>query len=266
MKDQDIHKHVPDWKLERYILGELPPGEVELIRREAEHNASLRGRLDALYQSNQDLHNLYPPAWMSRQIQERLEAPFRASKEKTGRLPSWLWPVPALAVLLLVVVLPTVWVQKDQRTDSTERLKGLDPHLLLFRKTDAGGERLKDGHQAREKELVQVMYQAAGQKYGAILSVDGRGSITLHLPHQGVRAARLGEGRVSLDFAYQLDDAPLFERFYFITSDMPFEIDPVVRAIQQVSAPDLAEKENSLELPDSFGQFVFTLKKGRIDE
>ena len=34
---------VPDWKLERYLLGELPPGEVEAIRGLTLEDTELQG-------------------------------------------------------------------------------------------------------------------------------------------------------------------------------------------------------------------------------
>ena len=51
--------------------------------------------------------------------------------------------------------------------------------------------------------------------YGAIISVDGRGAFTQHLPLKGEFAVPL-VARDTLDFAYELDDAPHWERFYKI--------------------------------------------------
>ena len=47
------------------------------------------------------------------------------------------------------------------------------PLILLFRKTEAGSERLENGDTAREHDLILIQYIAAGEAYGAIFSVDG---------------------------------------------------------------------------------------------
>jgi hypothetical protein len=52
--------------------------------------------------------------------------------------------------------------------------------------------------------------------------------VTRHLPADGASAQRLdASALVLLDRAYELDDAPVVERFYFITSPAPFAIDPI---------------------------------------
>jgi hypothetical protein len=50
------------------------------------------------------------------------------------------------------------------------RIKGLRPHLGVFRQTPAGVEALADGSLARDGDLVQLTYQAAGRRFGVILS------------------------------------------------------------------------------------------------
>ena len=49
MSPQNTYEGIPDWKLERYILGELPQEEIERIRRETENSTLLRERLDGSY-------------------------------------------------------------------------------------------------------------------------------------------------------------------------------------------------------------------------
>lgn len=151
--------------------------------------------------------------------------------------------------------------------DAEIRYKGFLPTLQIFRKTDTGAEWLEDGSLAREHDLIQIRYQAAERAYGVIVSMDGRGEITLHLPYDGARSVRLKRGQPdTLDFAYELDDAPRWERFYFITSDVPFEVDTVVQAVRRKFSQDPTAKGDSLRVPDGFDQFIFTLRKETGDE
>ena len=99
-----------------------------------------------------------------------------------------------------------------------------------------------------------------GGHYGAILSLDARGVVTLHLPEHGSQAAPLQAGHLTrLDSAYELDDAPGWECFYFVTTDKPFAVDPVLqsaRNLGQVQSPP-----DRLPLSESFAQSVFRLRK-----
>ena len=81
---------------------------------------------------------------------------------------------------------------------------------------------------------MQLTYQAAGRPFGVILSIDGRGAVTVHHPRDGRQAARLVPGQeVRLSSAYRLDDAPGWERFVLVTAEVPFDVAPVVEAAGQ---------------------------------
>ena len=113
------------------------------------------------------------------------------------------------------------------------RLKGLEPHLAIFRKTDKGSEPLHPGEKARPGQLLRIGYQAAGFPYGAILSVDGNGNVTLHWPASGELSGRLESGEALLPSSFELDAAPDYERFYFVVSKRPFALDPLLQSLHE---------------------------------
>jgi hypothetical protein len=117
--------------------------------------------------------------------------------------------------------------------DDGIRLKGLEPHLAIFRKTNNGSEPLHPGEKARAGELLRIGYQAGGFPYGAILSVDGNGNVTRHWPASGERAGRLENGEALLPSSFELDEAPDFERFYFVVSKRPFALDPLLKSLRE---------------------------------
>jgi hypothetical protein len=144
-----------------------------------------------------------------------------------------------------------------------ERIKGQGPQLKLYRKTADGSEALEDGTRVFRGDVVRIGYQAAGRAYGVIVSVDGRGTVTLHLPHQGKQSVPLeNDGQVLLDFALELDDAPRWERFYFVTSDASFDATPVLRAARQIDIKRPVDQAEKLILPKDLHQFVISLEKG----
>ena len=163
------------------------------------------------------------------------------------------WVVPAVAAAAIAIaVLARTSPSGDAGGD---RIKGAHPALALYRRTSGGSETLADGAVARQGDLVRVGYRSAGHAYGVIFSIDGRQTVTMHLPPEGDRAAPLArEATVLLDRAYELDDAPLWERFYFVAGDAPFDVAPIVAAARR--APSAA-----LPLPRGLDQATFSLQK-----
>jgi hypothetical protein len=144
-------------------------------------------------------------------------------------------------------------------------MKGLSPHLLVFRQRATPTseiERLLPGTTVRQHDLVQLAYHAAGRRYGVIVSIDGRGLVTRHLPELGPQAVPLKPGPVALPQSYELDDAPAFECFYLVAADRPFDVDSVVAAVRRRHAgPSAAGEPARLDLPPSMDQSTFVLRK-----
>jgi len=264
---------VADIKLERYVLGELPEAEMAQLSRLLEEDAALRARLDALERSDLEIRERYPASQMAGLVRARLwEARRREpAASKAGVLR--LWPAVAslaAAALLVLTVLPEGFftgpgADVPLATEEVVRIKGLPPQVQLFRKTEDGSERLADGARARAGDLIRVAYQAAGRPFGVIVSLDGRGAATLHLPQEGQQAARLGSsGSVLLDFAYELDDAPRWERFYFVTGETDFAVAPVLEAVARLGTGSPISTPDALALPEGLEQFIISLDKGTI--
>ena len=108
--------------------------------------------------------------------------------------------------------------------------------------------------------MATLTYQAAGQRYGVIVSIDGRGVLTRHLPQKGAEAARLEAGAPTpLPEAYELDDAPRWECFFFVTADRPFPVERVVGAVRTI--PRTEKPPAQLSLPKGLVQSSFVLRK-----
>lgn len=246
-----------DWKLERFRLDELPEEEMKAIQKALDEDPDLRARLEALEGSDREIHESYPIDRVARQVASRLE------RRGTPSI-SWGGVAPRLAlaaVILLAVVfaiylpgpeVPPTW---DRKGMDGIRLKGVKPDLLLYRKRASEVEQLADSSVAYAGDLIQVFYRAAGKPFGVIVSVDGRGTVTRHLPSSGTSAVRLIQGDpVPLDYSYELDDAPKWERFYFLTADTSFDVRDVTRAAK--------DGLDSLRVGREFEQFAITLYKG----
>jgi hypothetical protein len=243
---------LPDIVLERYRLNELPLAEYNSLSDRLRRDEALRRRLESLDQSDREIRRDYQPELFIRRMQERLKA-----KPVRGVFPSWAIPAMLVAAtLILVVVLPRI----GPNDGDGDRIKGLLPGLEVYRKTDTGSETLADGAIAHNGDVIRLAYRSAGMPYGVILSIDGRGAVTLHLPANGDHAAALrNEPTVLLDQAYELDDAPRWERFFFVTGEMSFAVQPVMDAARRAASN--RRPQSALELPRGLEQSVFLLQK-----
>jgi hypothetical protein len=240
---------IPLWKLERYLIGELPPAEMARIDKLKAEDPEVAEWLKALQAEHADLKASHPTERMSGAIWNRLESRTgpRVGPPAASRRSLWRGAllVPALAVALMLTLIPNRFTCSDgsplalggnsEKEDT--RLKGSLPALYLFRKADSGAEALRPGGAVRAGDLIQVQYEAAGRKYGAVFSVDGSGKVTWHLPERGNLSAALSpSGRTALASAFELDEAPGREDFHFVAADRPFPLD---------SAADAAIKDNA---------------------
>jgi hypothetical protein len=99
-----------------------------------------------------------------------------------------------------------------------------------------------------------------------ILSVDGRGKVTWHTPSgyagQPLSSPTLDmKGQVVLPAAYELDDAPGFERFFFVYSSSPFDVAAVDRAARALASQPSRAVVEPLGLGTGMGQYSFLVKK-----
>jgi len=258
--------HLTDLALEQYRLNELPPAEAERVQSALDTDASVRSRLAAIVLSDEAIARDYPPAWLASQIRER------AAGRGTVVLPrrpttGWAWPLGLAAASLALLFtlpgpLPRPNLSTPVATTEDSRPKGARPALAVYRRTDRGSETMADGAIARAGDLLRLGYPAVTQTYGVIVSVDGRATVTRHLPANGARAALLGHDRLNLlNTAYELDDAPGWERFYFVTADTEFDVEPILTAARQLAARDLHHPPGRLPLGREFSQAMFLVQK-----
>lgn len=253
---------VPDITLERYRLNELPADEARQLAARLAADGDLRNRLAALEASDLEIRSEMPAAGLAEGIANRIRD--NATGAATWPIAWMRWALPAGAAVILIVVIvrplaiePQVAVPVETADD--ERVKGLDGALAIYRHTGDGSELLADGDRARTGDLLRIGYKIASPGYGVIVSVDGRGLVTRHLPAVGERAVALANGdTVLLDSSYELDDAPKWERFYLVTSRTTFDIEPVLTALRRAAPVDGSP---ALTLGPNLGHVTFVLQK-----
>lgn len=256
-------ERIPDWQLERYALGELPPERLAAIRARLDTDPALAARLAALRADDQAFLGAWPPARVVPGLEARSAA--RESGAAWWRL-GWIVPALAMAAVFVVTRPAPEPPLTDAHTTATPpeehgRVKGVSPELRVYRNTGGRVERLAGGAAAHAGDLLQLGYVAAGAAYGVVVSIDGNGVVTDHAQGPDGDALALDRsGEVPLVSAYELDAAPRFERFFLVTSDAPFDA-AVVRAAAEDLAADPASATAPLDLPAPLAQTSLTLMK-----
>lgn len=267
-----------DLDVERYVLGDLSASEVE--RLEHLHGDVLQCRADDLRVADEAFFRAHPPGAAARTIAARLEQSARAPRVEPGH---WRWAVPTLvgAAVALALVwslpggsegdLPAGNVDLAQPVSAEQtRLKGQDPKLLVYRKTRAGSgrERLQANALVSAGDVLQLAYVAGGRSDGVIISIDGRGSVTLHHPATPTASTKLeASGEQPLAKAFELDDAPEFERFIFVVAQAesgkssPPTASGVLAAARAMAGRASNLRDAELVLPPGLSQQSFVVRK-----
>jgi hypothetical protein len=235
-------RRTPDLFVEQALLGE----------REA--SPADAARVVELTHSNADILKRYPPRVVAMRV--------RGHRQKVAR--SWAFGgslVVAAAALTLGVLPAPVSNPPVEPVEDGVRYKGLEPTLQIHRVTDAGAQELAPEASAHEGDRLQLSYIAGEDRFGVVLSVDGRGAVTVHMPLSGNQAVELSkEGTTILGSSYALDDAPAYERFFLVTSKEPFALSTVTAAANQLANGGHADQA-LLPLPSNLRQAPFLLLK-----
>lgn len=251
---------VPDWLVEKVHLGVATDEEIKLVHGSPDAVA----RLSVLPTEDAMFRARYPVDEELRRIESKVRIAAAADERiNRARLLSVLAaPALAAAAALLLVALPRGADPNldPGASDGITTAKGLDPKLRVYRKRDSGMERIGTGTLAREGDVLQLGMIAGSAQHGVVVSIDGRGSVTLHHPTDGNANTALTSGEQQLAHGYQLDDAPEFERFFFVTTEMPTDIDAVVRAAEALAASG-DSKQGSLALPNHYQQLSVMIRK-----
>jgi hypothetical protein len=241
------NKQLPDWILDQYLLKELP-------------------------------------SWKTREVKKILETNDSKSISKY-----FLYLSFALASIVLVLILfnPTEKnyhkikdevsskiVQNEEfsikshiiKNDIKVRIKGEKTRIFIYRKTNDGFELVRNMTTSNDDDILQLAYITSVDSYGIIFSIDGRGVVTLIFPDKEVDSAKLINGKkVILSNAYKLDDAPGFERFFFIASKEYFDITKVLKKAKELAKNKGKAFKEKINLNNSMTQSSITiLKKKKI--
>ena len=239
---------IPDWKLERYLTGDLPEGEMREIRELEKTDEIFAGRVKMMREDNAAILKKLPFERLSEKMEARGTLASGGSFISGKGMPAGfkLVKFAAAAALVLAVVSVALFSQReigpdagmqvaggaqvmdvamvDAQDDGT-RIKGLDARMEVWKKTGDSAVQMPNLGEAREGDEIQLRYAVPEKCFGMLFSMDGNGTLTMHMA-DGSSAVALEPGKMTtLPFAYKLDNAPKFEKFFLLTSQKDFTID-----------------------------------------
>ncbi len=237
---------IPDWKLERYLTGDLPESDMREIREMEATDEIFANRVKMLREDNAAILKKLPFEKLSEKI-ATMPGRSNAGVGNTVRVNFRLVKLAAAAALVLAVVTVALFSQRSlseqggtvlaNNADGSQvmevamvdqndglRIKGLSARMEVWKKTGDGAVQMENLGEAHEGDEIQLRYAVAEKCFGLLFSMDGNGTITMHMGQEN-RAVELEPGKMTtLPFAYKLDNAPKFEKFFFLTSKDEFEL------------------------------------------
>ncbi len=250
---------IPDWKLERYLTGDLPEGEMREIRELEKTDEIFAGRVKMMREDNAAILKKLPFERLSQKMEARefgsgLNGASLNNAGLNGALNGANFRIvkfAAAAALVLAVVSIALFSQREigpdagtqiaggaqvmdvAMVDASEipggagdtRIKGLDARMEVWKKTGDSAVQMSNLGEAREGDEIQLRYAVPEKCFGMLFSMDGNGTLTMHMA-DGSSAVALEPGKMTtLPFAYKLDNAPKFEKFFLLTSRAAFKLD-----------------------------------------
>lgn len=226
---------ISDFKLERYLLGELSEKEMrELQERELS---------DEIFAARVAEMRLQGKRFVAENPFVALEAKMTAAEQSVNdkhNVVSVMWLKVAAALVIALGVFSMVLLNRNVETfdskdaamqvamadvDDGTRIKGMQASLEVWKKTGDSAVQMVNLGDAHEGDEIQLRYRVPQKCFGMLFSMDGNGTITMHMG-EGNKAIELEPGKMTtLPFAYKLDNAPKFEKFFLLTSQNSFEID-----------------------------------------
>jgi hypothetical protein len=286
-----VKHRIPTWLLERAALGEVPPERAEEVRDILASDPVERERLAELERSNAEILAELPPAEVAAEVARRAGTqrgglPVVPVNGHAGRvrrrmmvLSSSFAAVAGVVLVVVAVGRQVGWPARGANgggagdgdiasigdgigADGDTRAKGAT-RLLLHRKLGDRVERLDARNdRVRAGDRIQISYAAGEARHGLILSIDGAGQVTLHYPASTASSTALVRaGIASLGHSYELDDAPGYERFLFLTSAGPIDVAQVVERAEALARDPQRAARDVLSLPTGQAQLWYTLRK-----
>lgn len=225
---------------ERYVINDFTESQMKKIKKML--TAEDIRIINELRKHNQELYRKYPYPMIKGNIRKQLE---EHDNHEDNAIQEFIkkarYIIPVFASILLIIT--GVSIFQHFNTLST-RMKGKHhPAFYIYQKTEKSYKQINNNSTVNAGDVLQLSYASTAAKRGCIFSVDGNRNITYHLPLGKAEMTGLhfndNAAEIVLPYSYELDDAPDFEIFFFLTSEKEVLLEPIVEEILQ--SPDMKD-------------------------
>lgn len=240
---------VSDFKMEQYLIGALPENEMQELRDREASDEIFAARVAALKEQNEKILAENPFEKLSVEL-DRADLVNGSLTDAGNCAGSMTFKFGVMKIAAAVIVALGIFsaviiggrgevVQMDAAQQAGSdvamvagsdngygetRLKGMQARMEIWKKTAEGVAQMEEKGLASEGDELQLRYVVPEKCFGMLISMDGNGVVTVHMG-QGAQAIAVEPGKMNtLPFAYKLDDAPHFEKFFLLTSKNEFSV------------------------------------------
>ena len=232
---------VTDFKMERYLVGALPENEMRELRNREATDEIFAARVRELREQNKKILAANPFENLAQNLGRQDSSAIGVNDSHAMIVRFNVLKIAATVVIALGIFSAVFLGGKNEVVQSSEnvgvrmdvamatensdtRIKGMDARMEVWKKSESGIVQLEDMSTAKEGDEIQLRYSVPEKCYGMIFSMDGNGALTVHMGNDNAAIALEPGKMVSLPYAYKLDDAPHFEKFFLLTSDKEFAV------------------------------------------
>ena len=199
---------IPDWKLERYLTGDLPEGEMSEIRELEKTDEVFARRVKMLREDNAAILRKMP----FERLAEKMDARDCGAERRNNVIHFGFVKFAAAAALVLAVVSVALFSQREvvpdagaqamdvamAAQDDGTRIKGMDARMEIWKKTGDSAVQMLNLDEAREGDEIQLRYSVPEKCFGLLFSMDGNGTVTMHMADGRTRARQDDDAPVRL--------------------------------------------------------------------
>lgn len=242
---------VSDFKMEQYLIGALPENEMQELRDREASDEIFAARVAALKEQNEKIlaENSFEKLSVELDRADLVNGSLTDAGNRAGSMTFkfGVMKIAAAVIVALGIFSAVIIGGRDEivQMDAAQqagsdvamaagsvengsygetRIKGMQARMEIWKKTAEGVAQMEEKGLASEGDELQLRYVVPEKCFGMLISMDGNGVVTVHMG-QGAQAIAVEPGKMNtLPFAYKLDDAPHFEKFFLLTSKNEFSV------------------------------------------
>lgn len=219
-------RRIPDVLLHRYLASVLE-GEVrERVEKLLAESEADRARLEELHAEASAFLVSHPPASLVAHVEQTV-------RERKRR--RWWWGRTVVAPVMTGLAALTLLLMRPKEPPPDDRewtVKGSGVTLRVYRQVEADSTQVEGTDVLAPGDILRFEVQSDTPGFLAVVGQDATGRVIVYHPKEAREAVPILQGQTELP-PFSLGDAPGNEEVAALFSPAPFELAPVVQALEE---------------------------------